>query len=48
MINPVAPFYEFYLALTTSALPSVFMTFFGMSIAVFIVLALFSLFWRIR
>lgn len=48
MINPVSAFYEFYLAITQYALPSVFMTFFGMSIAVFIVLGIYQLFWKIR
>lgn len=48
MINPVAPFYEFYLAVTTYALPNVFTVFLGMSFFVYIALALYAIFWRIK
>ena len=36
MVNPVSPFYEFYLAVTTYALPSPFMKFLGVSFFVYI------------
>lgn len=48
LINPVAPFYEFYLAVTNYALPGVFIKFLGMSFFVYIFLALYAIFWRIK
>lgn len=48
MINPVAPFYEFYLAVTTYALPAPFMKFLGVVFFCFIFLAIYSLFWRLK
>lgn len=48
MINPVAPFYEFYLAIQQYALPSPFMIFLGMCFAVYIVLCIYQLWWHVR
>lgn len=48
MYNPVSPFYEFYLAVTTYALPVPFVRFLGASFVVYIALALYSLFWRLK
>ena len=48
MVNPVSPFYEFYLAVTTYALPSPFMKFLGVSFFVYIFRALYAVFWRMR
>lgn len=48
LVNPVSPFYEFFLSITGYALPSVFMSFFGMVCFVYLFLALYSLFWKIK
>lgn len=47
MTNPVAPFYEFFLTLT-SALPVAFSRFIGASFVVFLILIVLQLFWRTR
>lgn len=47
MINPVAPFYEFFLTLTSN-LPAPFMKFVGISFVCYLILAALQLFWSTR
>lgn len=47
MINPVAPFYEFYLTLI-GALPLAFMAFVSITFVCYLILALLQLFWSTR
>lgn len=47
MINPVAPFYEFFLTLTSS-LPSAFSAFVSISFVCFIILSILKVFWSSR
>lgn len=47
MINPVAPFYEFFLTLT-NAMPAPFMKFIGISFVCYLILAAIQLFWSTR
>lgn len=48
MINPVAPFYEFYLAVTNYALPVVFVRFLQVTFFVWIFLTLYKILWSIK
>lgn len=47
MVNPVAPFYEWYLEFY-NCLPQPFTAFLGLSLGVWVILSVYSLFWRIR
>lgn len=47
MINPVAPFYEFYLTLI-SGLPSPFMAFVNISFVCYFIIVIIQLFWSSR
>ena len=47
MVNPVAPFYNWYIAFT-GCLPQPFMAFLGLCMGVWIVLCLYTLFWSMR
>lgn len=47
MINPVAPFYEFYLTVV-NALPAPFIKFVAVSFVCYFVLAAIQLFWSTR
>lgn len=47
MINPVAPFYEFYLTLL-SGLPAPFSKFVAITFVCFIAVVIVEVFWRTR
>lgn len=47
MINPVAPFYEWFLTLQTY-LPVSFRLFLSLSLGVWLILSVYTFFWRIR